>query len=139
MKTILYILIICFCFLSAARSQQTNPPTVSGDFKNIAVDTFLIQLQSQTNYHFYYDTAQLGALRINLSVNNQPLRSVLEKAFANTNIYFAIDKHNNVFVSKGLAVQTTLPEGFFSGKLNNQDALANNAVINFTSDTTNGA
>src|SRR5689334_4737873 len=106
MKPFLYILVICLCFCSVARSQQTNLPSISGNFSNIAVDTFLMQLQVQTHYHFYYDTAQLGPIRINLFVTNQSLKSVLEKASENTNIYYAIDKHNNVFISKGLAVQT---------------------------------
>jgi hypothetical protein len=138
MKTFLFILILCLCFCSAARSQQTNLPSVSGNFSDVAVDTFLMQLQSQTYYHFYYDTAQLGPIRINLSVTNQSLKSVLEKAFEHTNIYYAIDRHNNVFVSKGLAVQTTLPEGFFSGKINNKAPFANNEATDFTYDTTKG-
>src|SRR4051794_31357705 len=98
MKTFLYIFIIFLSFSFTANAQQTNLPVISGDYKNVAVDTFLIQLQSQTHYHFYYDTSQLGPLRINLSFTDQSLNSVLEKAFENTNIYFAIDKNHNVFI-----------------------------------------
>src|SRR4051812_12978068 len=114
MKTFLYILIICVSLCFTAKSQQINMPVISGDFKDVAVDTFLMQLQAQTHYHFYYDTAQLDSIRINLSVKDQSLKTVLEKAFENTHIYYALDQHNNIFISKGFAVQTTLPEGFFS-------------------------
>lgn len=128
MKTFLYIYIIFLSFCSVAKSQQTNLPVISGDFKDVAVDSFLMQLQSQTHYRFFYDTAQLGPVRINLSVTNQSLKQVLEKAFEHTGVYYAIDEHKNVFISKGLAVQTKLPEGFFTGKAGSKDALANNVV-----------
>ena len=138
MKTFLYIFITCVSFCYSVKGQQANPPVISGDFKNVAVDTFLIALQAQTHYHFYYDTAQLDSVRINLSVISQPLKTVLEKAFENTDIYYAIDQHNNVFISKGLAVKTTLPEGFFTGKINNKNALAEKAGIDFTNDSIKG-
>src|SRR3954469_829570 len=138
MKTFLYIFIICVSFCFTAEGQQINQPVISGDFKDVAVNTFLKQLQALTNYHFYYDTAHLDSIKINLSVKDQSLKTVLEKAFENTNIYYAIDRHNNVFISKGLAVQTTLPEGFFSGKINDKDAFASKTGIDLTYDTTKG-
>ena len=134
MKTILYIFITSLVFCSAARSQQASLPAVSGNFKDIPVDSFLIQLEQQTNYHFYFDTAQLGALKINVTATNQSLKQVLDAAFANTGIYYAI-YNNNVFVTKGLQVQTTLPGGFFSGKQNSTDILAG-SMPGTTTDTT---
>src|SRR4051794_30765932 len=101
MKTILYIFVTSLIFCSAAKSQQASLPSISGNFKDIHIDSFLIQLEQQTPYHFYFDTAQLGAVKINVTANNQPLKQVLDNAFANTGIYYAI-YNNNVFITKGL-------------------------------------
>ncbi|TKK66908.1 TonB-dependent receptor [Ilyomonas limi] len=134
MKTFVYIIIfVCLSFCSAAISQQADSPLVSGDFKNVPVDSFLVQLEQQTHYHFYFDTAQLGAVKINITAASQPLKTVLDKAFANTNIYYAFHK-NNVFITKGLQVQTTLPQGFFSGKGDDKGAVAN-TIPDITSNT----
>lgn len=137
MKTFVYItIIVCFGFCSAASGQQGHFPLVSGDFKEVPLDSFLVQLEQQTHYRFYFDTAQLGTVKINITAANQPLNVVLDKAFANTGIYYAF--HNNhVFITKGLQVQTALPKGFFSGIADNKEAFAN-TTPDIAADTAKG-
>ncbi|MEP6596337.1 MAG: carboxypeptidase-like regulatory domain-containing protein, partial [Ginsengibacter sp.] len=109
-------------------AQVTDMPVVSGEFKNITTEQFLLQLETRTGLHFYFDTSQLDSATINISVDKTPLPEVLKLAFLNTNVGFAYDRENNFFVSKGQVVQTELPKGFFGGNENNKN--------NTSSDTT---
>jgi len=113
MKYVVLILLFMFSgFLTMA--QKTNEmPRITGDFKQLTVFQFVQQLEKQTSYRFFYDTAQLDSIVIDISVKDQPLDKVLQLAFANTTLGFAIDSHKNLFISKGLVVQTELPKYFF--------------------------
>jgi hypothetical protein len=113
-------------------AQVVNMPVVSGEFKNMAADQFLLQLETQTGYHFYFDTSQLDSTTINISVDKRPLPEVLKLAFLNTNVGFAYDRENNFFVSKGQVVQTELPSGFFNDNKNNiNNALPDSSVADY--------
>ena len=108
-------------------------PLVSGEFKNISAEQFLLQLEKQTGFHFYFDTSQLNSITVNISVNNQPLEQVLKLAFIHTRIGFACDAQNNIFISKGQVVQTELPEGFFvKGRNNKYDTSQENTIVDYS-------
>lgn len=92
---------------------QKEKKLITGSFEDMRVEQFLLELQKQTHCHFYYDTAQLDTLKINISVKNEPLEKVLEKALSGTENSFAIDDNNNVFITRGTIVKTELPEGYF--------------------------
>ncbi|MDH7462380.1 TonB-dependent receptor [Chitinophagaceae bacterium 26-R-25] len=91
---------------------QKEKKMITGSFEDMRVEQFLLELQRQTHYHFYYDTAQLDTIKINISVKNEPLEKVLEKGLAGTENTFSIDDNNNVFVMRGMLVKTALPEGY---------------------------
>jgi hypothetical protein len=99
-------------------AQKVDTPVVTGEFKDLQVEQFLIQLEKQTGYRFYYDTATLDTIKITLSVKEQPLKNVLSLAFAKTSMVYAIDDDKNVFISKDEVVKTELPDDFFSPKRN---------------------
>ncbi|MBG9377747.1 TonB-dependent receptor [Panacibacter sp. DH6] len=119
------IILISFLFCcSQLRAQQTGGPVISGDFKGLTIDTFLITIEKQSGYKFYYDTAWFDSTRISLSVKNEPLQAVLTAAFKDIGLVYTIDHDKNVFVSKGITVQTDLPESFFAVVTNPQDSSA---------------
>lgn len=103
------LLSIAVCF-----AQQKNYPLVSGTYDNIPVHQFLLQLEKQTGATFYYDTLQFDSAVIQLTVKDASLWKVLELAFSNTPFNYAVDRQNNIFITKGLIVQTTLPPDYFS-------------------------
>ena len=108
-------------------------PVVSGEFKNITAEKFLLQLENQTGFHFYFDTSQLSSIQIDLSVTRQPLLNVLSLAFVNTGIGFAYDAPDKIFISKGQVVQTALPRGFFRYDKNNKnDTLEESNIAGFS-------
>ncbi|WP_235921187.1 TonB-dependent receptor [Foetidibacter luteolus] len=97
------------------KAQATGTPLVSGSFVNLPAKDFLLQLEQQTGYRIYFDTAHLDTLKITLDITKQPLLKVLDQAFANTGIEYAADVDNSIFISRGLKVQTELPAGYFAG------------------------
>ena len=54
------------------------------------------EIESQTDYFFYYDIAIFDTLRVTFSASREPLTTVLDKAFANTNLVYSIGSHNEV-------------------------------------------
>ncbi|MEO8108594.1 MAG: TonB-dependent receptor [Ginsengibacter sp.] len=119
-KLLRYLCLACY-FLSAhygANAQNIAEPVISGQFKNISAEQFLLALEQQTHFHFYFDATQLDSSTVNISVNKKPLTEILTLAFANSSIGFAIDE-KNVFVSKGQVVHTGLPPNFLNAQKSN--------------------
>ena len=133
LKLLLYISLTCyFLSLGYAASSQDVVPLVTGEFKDMKAEKFLLQLEKQTGFHFYYDTTQLTSVIINISVNKQSLPEVLKLAFVNTIVGFSHDEQNNVFISKGQVVHTGLPEGFFAKDTNNKKYTSPDSNISIT-------
>ena len=135
LKRLLY-LFFTNCFLLAGYStlaQDSIMPLVSGEFKNMSAEKFLLQLEKQTGFNFYYDTSQIDSITFNITVNKQPLTVVLKTAFEKTNIGFAYDEPNNIFISKGQVVQTELPNGFFgNGNINKSKPFADSSIVDYS-------
>jgi hypothetical protein len=93
-----------FCLESSAQKNPQN--LISGNFQQLSIDEFVHELESQTSYYFYYDTTRFDSLRITLSVDRQPLTRVLDLAFSKTDFKYAIDRHQQVFLTRGVTVQT---------------------------------
>ncbi|AEW03017.1 TonB-dependent receptor [Niastella koreensis] len=114
----LQLLIICnLIFLGAGFTAHAQPGSkrVSIELQGAPIDSLIMELESQTGYHFYYDPTQFDSLRVSVSVTNVSLTKVLELVFANSEYHFAIpEKQAYVLLTKGATIKTTLPPGFFS-------------------------
>ncbi len=108
----LYVLL--FLFQAAAclhASAQRNPQNlITGNFHDLNIEQFAEELESQTSYYFYYDISVFDSLKINLYVEKEPLGRVLELAFAKTDYHFAIDRHQQVFLTRGATVETNFSQ-----------------------------
>lgn len=100
---------------SSVYGQKDTSLPVSADLKSVGIGDFVSQLEKQTGVHFYYDINLFDSLSITVSAKDQPLRKVLDQAFANTDFYYAIDSARHVFITKGRAINLSLPPGFFAG------------------------
>jgi hypothetical protein len=122
-----------FGFNVLRAQDNSSMPSVSGDFKNISVENFLLQLEKQTGYHLYFDPGQIDSVTVNLSVKNEPLAEVLKQAFNNTKLKFSVDDANNIFITKGLVIQTELPNGFFNTAGSNKNESKNDTSVDIYS------
>ena len=111
---------VCFSFLfsfvmtGASFAQVKKEPLITGTFTNVSLDSLMKMVAEKSGFHLYYDVSQFDSAAVTLSVTNKPLGYVLRMAFAGKGIGFSIDNSNNVFISKGLLVQTELNRKFFT-------------------------
>jgi TonB dependent receptor/CarboxypepD_reg-like domain/TonB-dependent Receptor Plug Domain len=105
----LFFLIISLGFFTlAAHGQKGTLNTISGDFKELSIAELVNELKEQSDYTFYYNPLSFDSVRFTFSVNRQPLAEVLDHAFKNTLFHYSIDSHNQVFLTKGVIIQTNL-------------------------------
>ncbi|MDP1762609.1 MAG: TonB-dependent receptor [Sediminibacterium sp.] len=131
----LTFVLLAFCLQSKAQTDTTGP-LITAEFKNIPVETFLLDIESRTGFHFYYKTADFDSLKIDVSVNNEPWYKVLSLAFMNTGLIFAKDHESHIFISKQVTIKTSLPDDFFDDALKKNKKVTLNAA-NVNNDTSN--
>ncbi|WP_144914583.1 TonB-dependent receptor [Mucilaginibacter frigoritolerans] len=133
MRKIYFLSFCCLLFLQMAWAQQTTVKLISGDFHQATITQFVNDIESKSNYHFYYDPAGFDSLKITLQVNNKPLETILDMAFSNTDFHYAIDE-NKVFLTKGRQIKTELAPGFSA--IASQTVVANqsSSVADYTVD-----
>lgn len=107
-------LLLFFFLMIAAAAKGQSPSLVSGHFVNLPVQKFFQQVEAQTPYYFYYDSTQLDSLVVNILVHDQPVPDVLQKVFRGTDLQFAIDEQNRVFITKKILLQASLPPNYFN-------------------------
>src|SRR5260221_6493161 len=92
-------------------AQQRN--LISGNFSGIGFDKFVSAIESETDYHFYYDALYTDSLTVNVVAENKPINKVLDEIFVGNNFHYAIDEHNNIYITHVREILTRLPFGFF--------------------------
>ncbi|PWT77281.1 MAG: TonB-dependent receptor, partial [Bacteroidetes bacterium] len=120
-----------FAFLQVSGQDRK---LVSGDFQGMNFEQFVHAVESQTDYHFYYNISQFDSLSISISVKNKPLSFVLDQIFQHTEFHYGIDAQYNVFVVRRFKIETQLPADFFARKKNVADSAASFAVTNYSDD-----
>jgi hypothetical protein len=111
MKKLLLLLAFVVGLTTVAKTQ--NAVLISGKFEKITPEIFFKQIEEKTPYYFYYDVKHLDSITINIDVQNQSLQDVLKQAFQNTDIHFAVDVQNRVFITKKIPLIASLPANFF--------------------------
>ncbi len=109
-------------------SAQTSM-RVNEEFNNTTFPDFVLKIERNTNYYFYYKIAELDTFKITVKAENMLLHDLIGKVFANTAFHFAIDRNNNVFINSRNVIQTTLPDQFFSGGQAESDSFEFNTAI----------
>ena len=123
---------ICFLFLfilsllSLNGFSQQKENLITGNFQNISFNEFAQKVESQTDYHFYYESKQFDSTTITISVTQAHLPSILDKIFNKTQWHYTIDKDNNVFITQGFSLSANLPYGFFNGEIDTSTLAASN-------------
>lgn len=110
--------IFCFLISFSAGAQNSN---INGEFYNIKFPEFAKQVESNTIYHFYYDTSELDSFAVNLKITNKPLSVALTQVFENTSFHFSTDALNRVFITKNKSLQTSLGADFFAPGTKNME------------------
>ncbi|MBC7399359.1 MAG: TonB-dependent receptor [Mucilaginibacter sp.] len=115
MKHFYLVVFYCLFFCGVAFS-QTAGKLIDVNFQQAGVEQVVTSLEAKTGYRFYYDPALFDSLRVTIQVSQQPLTSVLDLVFKNTDFHYAITTQHEVLLSKGREVQTDLAAQLFGSK-----------------------
>jgi acylphosphatase len=108
-----FSLLVLLSVVCRAWGQAGTGQFISGEFTGVSFRQFVEQVESKTDYHFFYDNKLTDSLKVTLTVQNQSLQTVLQQVFKNTEFFFAIDGQRRVFITYGRVIQTELPSDFF--------------------------
>ncbi|MGI4872219.1 MAG: TonB-dependent receptor [Janthinobacterium lividum] len=92
---------------------QGTEPLVTGRFEGLSLEEFARQLEAQTSYRFFFDSAAARGVSVTVQARQQPLGSVLGQALAPSKRRFVVDEERNVFISAGTGPSVALPADFF--------------------------
>lgn len=113
MKKFLLLPIIALLISLSAQSQQEEQITVR--FDQSTIDEVVRQIESQTNYHFFYDSKQFDSAKFTLQASRVYLSSLLNRLFAGTDYKFSLGAEQQVFLTRGNALSLQLSDGFLKG------------------------
>ena len=102
-------LIVCLGVLCPqSQAQEHKHNLISGNFEHLTIRAFTGELEKQTGYYFYYDSATFDSLRITLTAHHESLDSVLSRAFQNTDFNYSVGLDNEVYLTRFTIIDTTL-------------------------------
>ncbi|MCH5719435.1 TonB-dependent receptor plug domain-containing protein [Niabella hibiscisoli] len=111
----IYLVTGILLMVATSKSQVAKLPAVSATYTETDIHTFLQSLEKQSQYRFYYNSAELDTSKITVAFSNIPLNEALNMGFKNTRLLYSIDKRGYVYITGKQVVQTTLPDWFYNG------------------------
>jgi hypothetical protein len=124
-----YLCLLCVIFYGPAFSQSAHEKQIDVNFQQAPIRQVVSDIESKTNYRFYYNPADVDSMRITLQVTQKPVSYILEQALKGTRRYYVISGQE-IFITKGREIKTELSEGFFSNEV--QVAAKQQTVESFT-------
>ncbi|MFM9909278.1 MAG: TonB-dependent receptor, partial [Chitinophagaceae bacterium] len=103
-------------------SQKENADTVSLNLKDAPIKIFVSELEKQTGYYFYYNSAQFDSITFTISIVKQPLQKVLDLVMVNCQFFYAIDNDKHIFLTGKQGLDFSLPQGYFLAGKENKNA-----------------
>ncbi|WP_128547129.1 TonB-dependent receptor [Larkinella soli] len=108
-------LLLLFCLtlpLSAAVGQSNDDRPIQRNFSGLNFRQFVGEIESQSDYRFYFNPRDVDSLRVDVQGNNRRLPALLSEILGPKNLYFAIDARKRVFITAERGIRTELPIGF---------------------------
>jgi hypothetical protein len=127
----LLLLLLVFACLNL---QAQDKKLFSAEFQNTPAAKLLGQLESGSNYQFFYNAAELDSLLVTVSVKQGTIEAVLDQAFTNTDFHYAIDRQNRVFLTRKIPIITSLPPEFFGKAKQDTKLPANKSLLDLSTD-----
>lgn len=122
------LLLFCVIGLLAVKADAQDAGRVTIDLSSARFDELVSQVESQSDYRFYYDTAELDSFRFSIQATRMPVRTLLEKIFQHSDFHFTIDSLHYVVVSRHV-FYNELQANFFSHQSTKRDSVAADADL----------
>lgn len=114
MRVLVGIIIVVMPLVTAAQNDR-----ISGSFNATPFIEFASQIESQTDFQFFYRYGDVDSVFVTLQATNDPVAATLEKALAGSELQFNIHQ-THIFITKGRAIMTSLPVDFFNQGIQTQ-------------------
>ena len=85
---------------------------VTGNFEGYSFARLAARLEAETDYHFYYDPADVDSMSIDMTLNKATIRQILDELLQNTDLHYSIDSAKRIFITRHVTIVTTLPPRF---------------------------
>ncbi len=121
-----FFLLLGFSVLSATAQDQKS---ISGNFNGISFPQLVREIETQTDWHIYYDSAETDSIEIILRADRLSLQQVFDIVFKNTDIRYSLSADHTVFVSRRYSIQTSLPKNFFDPGRADSDSSSQSALL----------
>jgi len=92
-------------------AQQRN--LITGSFNNTPFEKFVEEIESKSNFHFYFNPGATDSLFVTISVQAKPIDVVLDQVTEGTSLHYAVDDQGNVFITEVREIMADLPADFF--------------------------
>ncbi|TVZ16412.1 outer membrane receptor protein involved in Fe transport [Maribacter sp. MAR_2009_72] len=109
--------IFLFLFLSlSTKSQETK---LSRAYERIPLNQILLDMESETDYSFYFLESWINNDTVTVSFTDQKLPEILDVVLKNTSLnYYIIEKEKRIILLENTIIYDELPAGFFGNKTN---------------------
>jgi len=103
--TVFFLFFCVFCSMAENSNSQNARVTINKN--NISLDEFLIDVEAQTDYLFFYNNQIDPTEKVSVKAKNKPVRDVLAEVFDNSDIDYSMEGNYIVLKKKGEAPDAT--------------------------------
>lgn len=111
-KIFCYSLLSCLVIFALTGYAQQQP-LVSFQSDSASFQSFVNELERQTDYHFYFDKRYTDSIQVMLDVRQVPLKEALDKVLQETELHYNI-YNQSIFITHDRQILTELPVGFLN-------------------------
>lgn len=111
MRNLTLIGIILFYVNATAQDMSQK---LSVNFTNTSFIDFVIFIEQQTDFKFFYDETQLDSLSVNIRASRKTINEILSDILKDTDFKYSIDNAHYVYITFRNPIITELPNYFFS-------------------------
>jgi hypothetical protein len=108
---LLFSSLVVFCVLAMTANGQSQSG-ITANFTGTTFEEVVRSIEKQSNYRFFYDKRWTDSLVVSVQAQRSPLSQVLTELFSGTDLHFAIDTENRVFITKERQILAQLPPEF---------------------------
>ncbi|WOD43025.1 TonB-dependent receptor [Hwangdonia lutea] len=129
MKKLLFL----FLFFNVTHTSfaQKNEAKISLQFENATKIEIIEQIESVTDYRFYFIESWIDDTLISGNYNNAPLKTVLNDIFKNTVINYYISTNHQIILTNNSLIRDELPINFIENESTKFDSNTNSEPVFF--------
>jgi hypothetical protein len=99
-----------FCLTAYSQSEDI---IITAEYHHLDWDSFVEKAENDLGIHFFYNPDSIPKITTSIFTDTLPLTEFLDAQFKDYNIYYSIDYHGNIFLSRNFEITTSIDENFY--------------------------